>query len=335
MNTAMTFEEKIRDVKAAVGRVRTLLESRPFDSVYFVACGGSRATMYPGIYILERETSKITADNFTAREFVLAPPARFSERSIVVLNSYSGTTAETVAALRLAKDRGARTVAFTMWPDRAIGEADEVIFYEDEPSNPPPNFLTIFPAVYQVVFTILDVVEGTGWLPPVTQALEQLDGIYARERAKREQELRAFAEQYWQEPIFYTTGAGLDYQMCYIMTVCILLEAQWIHSAAFHAGEFFHGPFEVVDENTPYFVTLGLDETRPMEERALEFLLRTSRKVFAVDARDFDLSGMEPRVRKWIAPVVLNRVLQMYGEALALRRAHPLSIRRYMGKMSY
>lgn len=54
-----------------------------------------------------------------------------------------------------------------------------------------------------------------------------------------------------------------------------------------------------------------------------------------MDARDFDLSGMEPRVRKWIAPVVLNRVLQMYGEALALRRAHPLSIRRYMGKMSY
>ncbi len=180
----------------------------------------------------------------------------------------------------------------------------------------------------------------------LTQVLEKVDkslderggrlrGEIDQQIAQREQELRAFAEQYWQEPIFYTTGAGLDYQMCYIMTVCILLEAQWIHSASFHAGEFFHGPFEVVDENTPYFVTLGLDETRPMEERALEFLLRTSRKVFAVDARDFDLSGMEPRVRKWIAPVVLNRVLQMYGEALALRRAHPLSIRRYMGKMSY
>lgn len=330
-----TFTEKIADNKATILRIQELLRSRPFDSVYFVACGGSRATMYPGKYILERETSKVTVDNFTANEFVHTPPARFTENSIVVLNSYSGTTPETVAAMELAKTKGARTIAFTMWPDRAIGQADEVVFYEDEPTNPPPTFLTIFPGVYQVVFAILDVLEGTNHLPVITSALEQLDDIYATERAKRAAELRAFADTYYNEPIFYTTGAGMDYQMCYIMTVCILLEAQWIHSAAIHAGEFFHGPFEVVDKSTPYFVTLGLDETRPLEERAHEFLLRTSDKVFAVDAKDFDLSAIDPSVQKWIAPVILNRVMQMYGEALATRRAHPLSIRRYMGKMKY
>jgi fructoselysine 6-phosphate deglycase len=291
--------------------------------------------MYPGKYILSHETAKITVDNITANEFVHHTPARLTENSVVVLNSYSGTTAETVAALELAKAKGARTVAFTMWPERAIGQADEVVFYEDEPSNPPPNFLTIFPAVFQVVFTILDVLEGTDYLPLITAAMEQLDDIYAAERAKRADELRAFAEKYYNEPIFYTTGAGMDYEMCYIMSVCILLEAQWIQSAAYHAGEFFHGPFEKVDASTPYFVTLGLDETRPLEERALEFLLRTSDKVFAIDAKDFDLSKIDPSVRKWVAPVILNRVMQMYGEALATRRAHPLTIRRYMGKVKY
>lgn len=329
------FEQKIKNVKATIERIRVMLESRPFDTVYFVACGGSRATMNPGKYILERETDKITTDIYTAREFVAAPPKKFSERSIVVLNSYSGTTAETVDACRMAKEKGARTIAFSMFPEKAIGIADEVVFYEDEPSNPPPNFLTIFPAVYQVVFTILDVLEQTSYTPLIQHAMEQLDHIYATERAKRAEELRAFADKYYNEPIFYTTGAGMDYQMCYIMTVCILLEAQWIHSAAFHAGEFFHGPFEVVDKNTPYFCVLGLDETRPMEERALEFLLRYSDKVFAIDAKDFDLSSIDERVRKFVAPVILNRVMQMYGEALATRRAHPLSIRRYMGKVKY
>lgn len=329
------FEQKIKNVKATIERIRVMLESKPFDTVYFVACGGSRATMNPGKYILERETDKITTDIYTAREFVAAPPKKFSERSIVVLNSYSGTTAETVDACRMAKEKGARTIAFSMFPEKAIGIADEVVFYEDEPSNPPPNFLTIFPAVYQVVFTILDVLEQTSYTPLIQHAMEQLDHIYATERAKRAEELRAFADKYYNEPIFYTTGAGMDYQMCYIMTVCILLEAQWIHSAAFHAGEFFHGPFEVVDKNTPYFCVLGLDETRPMEERALEFLLRYSDKVFAIDAKDFDLSSIDERVRKFVAPVILNRVMQMYGEALATRRAHPLSIRRYMGKVKY
>ena len=329
------FEQKIKNVKATIERIRVMLESKPFDTVYFVACGGSRATMNPGKYILERETDKITTDIYTAREFVAAPPKKFSERSIVVLNSYSGTTTETVDACRMAKEKGARTIAFSMFPEKAIGIADEVVFYEDEPSNPPPNFLTIFPAVYQVVFTILDVLEQTSYTPLIQHAMEQLDHIYATERAKRAEELRAFADKYYNEPIFYTTGAGMDYQMCYIMTVCILLEAQWIHSAAFHAGEFFHGPFEVVDKNTPYFCVLGLDETRPMEERALEFLLRYSDKVFAIDAKDFDLSSIDERVRKFVAPVILNRVMQMYGEALATRRAHPLSIRRYMGKVKY
>ncbi len=329
------FEQKIKNVKATIERIRVMLESKPFDTVYFVACGGSRATMNPGKYILERETDKITTDIYTAREFVAAPPKKFSERSIVVLNSYSGTTAETVDACRMAKEKGARTIAFTMFPEKAIGIADEVVFYEDEPSNPPPNFLTIFPAVYQVVFTILDVLEQTSYTPLIQHAMEQLDHIYATERAKRAEELRVFADKYYNEPIFYTTGAGMDYQMCYIMTVCILLEAQWIHSAAFHAGEFFHGPFEVVDKSTPYFCVLGLDETRPMEERALEFLLRYSDKVFAIDAKDFDLSSIDERVRKFVAPVILNRVMQMYGEALATRRAHPLSIRRYMGKVKY
>lgn len=329
------FDQKIADVKATIIRIQNLLSEKSFDSVYFVACGGSRATMYPGKYILERETNKVTVDIFTANEFVQSPPARFTENSVVILNSYSGTTPETVAAMELAKKKGARTIAFTMWPDRAIGKADEVVFYEDEPSNPPPTFLTIFPAVYQVTFAILDVLEKRNLLPVITDALEQLDTIYQVEREKREAELRTFANQYYNEPIFYTTGAGMDYGMCYIMTVCILLEAQWIHSSAVHAGEFFHGPFEVVDENTPYFVLLGLDETRALEERAHEFLLRYSKKVFAIDAKDFDLSKIDPSVRKWIAPVILNRVIQMYGEALATRRAHPLQVRRYMGKVKY
>lgn len=330
------FDKKIQDVKATIGRIKLLLQERPFDTVYFVACGGSRETMYPGKYILERETAKVTVDIYNANEFVHAPPAKLSKNSVVVLNSYSGTTAETVAACKMAKELGARTISFTMFPENPIGKySDEVVFYEDEPSNPPPTFLTIFPGVYQVLFTILDVLENKNLTPLITDALEQLDNIYAVERNKREDDFRDFANKYYNEPIFYTTGAGMDYGMCYIFTVCILLEAQWIHSNAVHAGEFFHGPFEVVDENTPYFCLLGLDETRPLEERALEFLNRYSKKVIAIDAKNFDLSTIDESIRKYIAPVILNRVIQMYGEELATRRAHPLQTRRYMGKTKY
>lgn len=49
------FDQKIKDVKATIERIKAMLAAKSFDSVYFVACGGSRATMNPGKYILERE----------------------------------------------------------------------------------------------------------------------------------------------------------------------------------------------------------------------------------------------------------------------------------------
>ena len=42
------FDQKIKDVKATIERIKAMLAAKSFDSVYFVACGGSRATMNPG-----------------------------------------------------------------------------------------------------------------------------------------------------------------------------------------------------------------------------------------------------------------------------------------------
>ncbi len=53
---------------------------------------------------------------------------------------------------------------------------------------------------------------------------------------------------------------------------CIFMEMQWIHSACIHSGEFFHGPFEITDANTPFFFQFSEGNTRAVDERALNFL---------------------------------------------------------------
>lgn len=85
----------------------------------------------------------------------------------------------------------------------------------------------------------------------------------------------------------------MNYGIAYSFAICILMEMQWKHSHAIHAGEFFHGPFEILDKDVPFILLMGLDETRPMEERALKFLKEHGEKLLVLDAKKFDMSGID------------------------------------------
>ena len=52
------------------------------------------------------------------------------------------------------------------------------------------------------------------------------------------------------------------------------MEMQWLHAAPIHSGEYFHGPFEVTDKETPFILLMNEGRTRAMDERALVFLTK-------------------------------------------------------------
>lgn len=62
-------EEKIALVDGQVKAVQQAVAARAVENVYFVACGGSLATLYPGKYILERETAAVSTGAYTRRSF--------------------------------------------------------------------------------------------------------------------------------------------------------------------------------------------------------------------------------------------------------------------------
>ena len=137
------------------------------------------------------------------------------------------------------------------------------------------------------------------------------------------------------EPLIYTMAAGSNYGTAYSFAICLLQEMQWVHSAAIHAGEYFHGPFEVTDVDVPFIALLGLDETRSVEQRAVDFLTAHSDKALVIDAQDFGLESVSERVRGVFSHLLFNVVLRCYADALADHRGHPLSVRRYMWRMEY
>ena len=100
-------EEKIALVRRQIEALAAAVASRNIRHVWVVACGGSLATLDPFRYILTAETDKVSAAAVNAAEFAAELPKGLGEDCLVVLNSQSGTTAATVRAAQLAKERGA------------------------------------------------------------------------------------------------------------------------------------------------------------------------------------------------------------------------------------
>lgn len=154
-------------------------------------------------------------------------------------------------------------------------------------------------------------------------------------RAAHTEAADAWGFGYRREPLIYTMASGSNYGTAYSFAICLLQEMQWVHSAAIHAGEYFHGPFEITDVDVPFIALLGLDETRPVEQRAVDFLVQHSDRALVIDAQTFGLEQVDESVRGITAHLIFNVVLRTYADALADHRGHPLSVRRYMWRMEY
>ena len=329
-------EEKIQLVDSQIQQLVGLIKAREIQQVYFVACGGSLATLQPGKYILQRECAAVFAEAYNAAEFVADPPIRLNEKTMVVLNSQSGGTAETVAAARLASEKGALTAAFTTAPGSAIEKSvAQVIYYYDDPANPFPAVLTIFPEVAKLTYALLDVFNGTNLLLQVNEAMLRLQSTFDAACDEYRPAARAFARGYDKEPLIYTVAAGLNSCVSYVMTNCLIMESLWKDSSPIHAGEFFHGACEAFDASTPVLVLMGIGKTRSLEERVVKFLRRKTDKLIVLDAAALDLSVYPAFIRPLTASLILNRLCALYIDEMSYVMGHPVSSRRYMGVEKY
>ncbi|MFL6558347.1 MAG: SIS domain-containing protein [Bacillus sp. (in: firmicutes)] len=327
VNSQVVVDQQVQNVLDA-------LKGRNINHVYFVACGGSSAVMYPNKYIMDREAINLTSDVYSSNEFIYRNPRKLGENSLVVLCSMSGTTPETVKAATFAREKGALTVGYTNEPTSPLAQESEfVVKYEWGTDS--IAFNTNLGLLYQLTAGVLNVVEGNDKFDKMINSLSNLQAVFEKAGQQYESQAQQFGQQYKDEKVIYTMASGANYGIAYSYAICILMEMQWIHSNAIHSGEYFHGPFEIIDKDVPFIILLGLDETRPLDERALDFSKKYGEKLVVLDAKDFDFTGIDEELKGYIAPLVLNFVLRRYAEQLAEARNHPLSKRRYMWKVEY
>lgn len=307
------------------------------DSVtdlFFVACGGSYALMLPNQYAVERESATISGQALNAAEFKARAPKRLGQSSVVILCSHSGTTPETVEAAEIARAAGALTISLTHVPGSPLDVASEfTVNYVHAPMSMSAEHS---PAVLaRLVFGILAAREGNTLAADVDAGLAKIGGIVDAAIAGQQKAIATYAEAHKREPVIYTMASGANFGPAYSYAICIYQEMQWIHSACIHAGEYFHGPFEVTDFDLPFVQLIGVGASRGVDERALAFARKYSQRMTVLDAQDLGVTGLPASVAEYLQPLVFSSVLRAYADKLADAKGHPLSVRRYMWKMDY
>ena len=334
MSTAVLSTD-VESIEAQlVAARRAIAERAAVENVILTACGGSFAVMLPGQYFLDTRAGSLEAHALNAAEFTSRSSRLAGEKSVVILCSHSGTTPETVAAAEHASTAGALTISFTNDPASPLALASEIVIpYQHGPEKSESH---VAPALLlRLLAGLLEEREGVALADAVDEAVRRLPELVAAAREAHREPADRYGADYKHEPLIYTMAAGSNFGSAYSFAICLLQEMQWIHSAAIHAGEYFHGPFEVTDRDVPFIALLGLDETRGVEERAVRFLTAHSDRALVIDARDFGLEVVDESLRGIVAHLIFNVVLRAYADALADHRGHPLSVRRYMWRMEY
>jgi len=309
------------------------VKGRNPGNIYFVACGGSLAYMYNQQYLFDRETA-IPTFVLSSNEFIHRNPKALGSDSLVITCSHSGNTPETVEATAFARGKGALTVAYSFKVDSPLWQAAEYNLHYDWGPDADAYEHRAGMAL-RFMFGILDAMRPDPKYKLALEAVKDLQGIFARNKARFTQAADTFGSSHKREPIIYTMASGPVYGEAYSFAICLLQEMQWVHSAAIHSGEYFHGPFEITDYDVPFLLMKTAGETRPLDERALAFAAKFSRKVTVVDAEEFDWTGIDASLKSYFSAPIFGAVLRVFAERLAEHRGHPLSVRRYMWKMEY
>ncbi|NMB34730.1 MAG: glutamine--fructose-6-phosphate transaminase (isomerizing) [Firmicutes bacterium] len=237
-------------------------EIEKISKIFIVACGTAYHAGLVGKYLLEK-ILRIPVEVDVASEFRYRDPLLCADTLVIVI-SQSGETADTLAALRLARERGQQVLAITNVVGSSVArEADKVFFTWAGPEIAVAStkaYLTQLFSLYLLTF----------YLAQERGAMEQIElqkageALYnlpdqVEEILNREKEIPGIASYLsrWESAFFI--GRNLDFAVA-LEGALKLKEISYIHAEAYAAGELKHGALALIVEGIPV-VALAIQET--------------------------------------------------------------------------
>ncbi len=223
-----------------------------FNKIYIVGCGSAYHVGMVGKYIMEKHL-RIPVEVMIASEFRYCDPI-VDEKTLVIMISQSGETADTLAALRECKKRNARILSIVNVVGSSIAnESNDVIYTWAGPEIAVATtkaYSTQLTVIYLIALYIADKLgkitkeELKQYITALRKLPDQVQQVI-----DKKDEIEALAKKYYQSSNVFFLGRNYDYAVAMEGSLK-LKEISYIHSEAYAAGELKHGTISLIEDGT-------------------------------------------------------------------------------------
>lgn len=314
---------------------------KKYNNIYIVACGTAMHAGMVGKYLIER-IARISVTVDIASEFRYRNPL-ITENDLMILISQSGETADTKAALGLAKESGADTLAIVNVKGSSIArDADMVIYTHAGPEISVASTKAYMVQVSVMYLLAFSLAYANGRITDeecvrLTTQLEEMPEILKEAINLQEQCQFAASHLLNAESILYI-GRGLDYALSMEGSLK-LKEISYIHSESYAAGELKHGTISLITEGMPVIaiatqhdlVEKTISNIKEVKARGAMVLLICAKDV-EVDEGVADYIIRLPEADQLLMPMVAAVPLQLLAYYTAVLKGNDVDKPRNLAK---
>lgn len=297
----------------------SLIDISKYEEIHIIGCGSAMYAGMVGKTLLE-EKSNIRCYVECASEYRYKK-IFYDRKTLVILISQSGETADTIAAMRKAKENKIDTLAIVNVKTSTIArESDYKIFIE---AGKEIAVATTKAYLLQVtIFSLLayfssinkHILKEINLKEEEKNILSHLKNIL--EQRKKYYEI---AKKIFQEEDIYFIGRGIDYSLC-LEGSLKLKEISYIHSEAYQAGELKHGTIALINKNTPVIAIISdqniadktLSNIEEVKSRGANVIIISTKKI-----SNSENNIVVPKISDFFQPILIIPILQLIAYEVA------------------
>ncbi len=304
---------------------------RNFSRIIVVACGTASYASLVGKYLIE-EVAKTPVIYEIASEFRYKENL-LSKNDQVIVISQSGETADTLAAVRLAKEKGAKTLGIVNVVDSTIArEVDERIYTRAGPEIGVAStkaFISQLIIMYKLAFYLA----GKEFDSRGTEIESKIKEVLAKS-----EEIKKLAQKYYLYQNFLYIGRNRNFPLA-LEGALKLKEISYIHAEAYPAGELKHGPIALVSEEMPTLAICPRDSVYAKTFSNIEEIKAREGKVITIATEDdqeikkvSDDVIYIPKAEEILYPLLCTIPLQLFAYYIAECRGCDIDHPRNLAK---
>jgi len=320
--------------------VEQLLD-RPFDRCVLVACGTAWHACLVGKFLIEK-LAGIPCDVDYGSEFRYRGPI-VDSRTLLIVVSQSGETADTLAAVEAGRERGTPVLAVCNVVDSSIARRSSAVLYTH--AGPEISvastkaFTTQLTALYLLALHmgrrrgIVDAERGRRLLADLAAIPHAVNDILAKGK-----HIERVAKKYGNAHDFLYLGRGVNYPVA-LEGALKLKEISYIHAEGYPAGEMKHGPIALINEEMPVVILIPHDDVFQKSLSNLkEVESRGGRIIVVTDSASADLQDVAwevievPKTNELLTPLLQTIPLQLLAYHVAVYRGTDVDQPRNLAK---